>query len=107
MKSPANKTAWLGTAEIALRYGMDPETIRNWIVRGVQTRQGLLRLRGLQVGRRWLVRRRWLREFMQSIDASQSVAPPVPPVEPVDRKQKRFAEEKRRLQERLDRRRKK
>lgn len=104
---PAKKSIWLTTAEIAGRFGLNVQTVRSWISHGVTTPRGVVRLRAVRIGYHWRVKRRWLREYLAAIEESQNPLPPPPPVEPVDRKQKRFAEEKRRLQERLDRRRKK
>ncbi len=105
MERPANQTVWLGTKEIALRMGQDAETIRLWITRGARTPfGGVVKLRALQVGKRWIVRRKWLRVFLQALEAGNQMPPEPMPVEPTDRQQERASEAKRRLQERLGRR---
>ena len=106
MKKPANKTVWLTTAEIAQSFAVDVSTVRNWITRGVQAGGEVVRLQGLHVGR-WLVRRKWLKEFLATLEAARvkEQEPPAAarPVESESKQQARFAEEKRRLQERLGR----
>ena len=104
MDRQAKRTVWLGTGKIAQRFGLTSETVRQWIVRGTNTPGGVVRLRAIQAGNRFFVRRRWLREYLAALDAARGIQPAAPPVEPADKQQERASEAKRRLQERLGRR---
>lgn len=97
---PAIKTVWLGTAEIAQRYGFDSETVRLWIVRGVSGPEGPVRLRAIQIGRRWMIRRRWLKEFLAACERPRDQPEPLK-VETETKKQQRFRSEQEAVRRRL------
>ena len=100
MTKPATKTVWLGTGEIAGRYGLAVETVRLWITRGVTGPDGRLQLRARRIGSRWMVHRRWLKDFMATCDGPNS-APGPQKVEPETKKQKRFKSEQEAVRRRL------
>lgn len=102
----AKTSPWLGVPEIALRYGLTGEAVRNWIRVGVRPARcaTAIRLRADRIGGRYMVKRRWLREFLEAIRQAEERPTAAPPVEPADRQQERASAAKQRLQERLGRR---
>ncbi len=100
------RPAWYSVRQIARRFGVVGETVRQWIIRGIQTPAGYVRLRGIQIGNRWSVRRQWLRDFVEAMEAAQGSreqANPVPKVEPTTKQQERFRREREELMKRLGR----
>ena len=44
---------WLSTSQLAKRYGVHRDTVYGWIVAGIETPYGKLRLNSLRVGGNW------------------------------------------------------
>ncbi len=105
-KQPAQQCPWLGTAEVATMLGVTDETIRCWIHRGIRPMNCAIpiRLRCTRLGKRYRIRREWLDEFQQALDAGTGVEVEVPKVEPVDEQRERAIRAKEEAARRLGRR---
>jgi hypothetical protein len=69
----------------------NPATITRWILRGIRTPSGLIRLHATRVGSRWLISEAAFAEFLRA--ATELSLPDPPPTAPVSpREQHRRAE---------------
>lgn len=55
--------AFLTLRDIAAKFRCTPETVRQWILRGVPGPSGVVRLRAIRPGHGYLVDPAWLDEF--------------------------------------------
>ena len=98
------KRVWLTPAQIAERLGVSASTVRGWIVSGVKIAgvdgEDRIRLRAIDSGR-YLVRKKWLSEFLAAIEAADQGRPMPNRSEPADEQQERFRREKEQLADRL------
>lgn len=87
------RTIWLGTRQVAERYGRTPRAVVHWLRRGVLTPDGRrVVLRGARIGGRHMTQEAWLAEFFAALAEPGRIE--LPPVEPVDVQRERFRRER-------------
>lgn len=101
-------TRWIGLGQAAILLGgYTTESVRQFIIRGTLQPDGTrLRLRAVRVGKRYFVRKKWIREFIAarteaSLGSLGSSA--TPPSESPSKQAKRFAREQESLAKKLGR----
>ena len=62
-----NYAAWLTTDQVAERVGASSVVVNNWIVTGIRTESGRLRLRAAKVGGRWKIEPAAVTEFVTAM----------------------------------------
>lgn len=75
------------------------ECVRLWVTRGLMVEGGRVRLEALLIVGRWVVRPRWVKEFIKRTTAGRLAAGSpggvaAAPAEPADRRAERFRREK-------------
>lgn len=76
-------TSWLTTDEVAAKVGASPVAVNAWIVNGIKTETGRIRLRAVKIGKRWKIDPAAVAEFITattaaSLPASATAAPGIP-----------------------------
>ena len=105
-KQPAKQSPWLSTSEVAGRMNVTDETVRCWVNRGVRPGNcaNPVKLRCVRIGKRYCIRRRWLKEFLEALDIAAGTVMPVPQVESIDKRAERAKRAKEEASRRLGRR---
>lgn len=96
------RRTWLTPSQIAERLGVSATTVRTWIHAGVKLAgsEARVKLKAIDSGR-YLVRKKWLAEFLAALEAADDGRPVPPRPEPPGKQQARMQAEKEALAARL------
>lgn len=68
-------SVWLTTTQLALHYGVDDDTVRRWMNRGINTPSGRVFLKARRIGGWRKTTLEWAEEFMDALNSGESLPP--------------------------------